>query len=207
MSEHVHDTGMRYDESYWNERYRSSQSVWSGNPNPQLVAEIADLRPGRALGVGCGEGADTIWLAGRGWEVVAIDVSGLALERGLSHHPSDLGTGVPRPPMPELFYAAEEVAGLLDDTSVVVVNEARPRPATTAEAFRSRSTTPFSWSPEERRTTSPKPDVDEAVSARAVRGAVLPPVTCMTTIEPFCAELSTWCAIGRHLVVGDGPRP
>jgi Methylase involved in ubiquinone/menaquinone biosynthesis len=186
-------------EDFWNERYRSSSRVWSGHPNPQLVTEIADLGPGRALDVGCGEGADAIWLAHRGWDVVATDIAGVALERGaqhardadpqaaahiewrqadllvgppepdsfdlvsaqfmqlpaaprarlfralvasvraggtllvVGHHPSDLATGVPRPPMPELFYDADDVAELLDDSWGVVVNEARPRPATTPD--------------------------------------------------------------------------
>ena len=46
-----------------------------------LVDEVADLPPGRALDVGCGEGADTLWLAGRGWQVLGTDVSQVALDR------------------------------------------------------------------------------------------------------------------------------
>jgi SAM-dependent methyltransferase len=41
--------------------------------------------PGRALDVGCGEGADAIWLASRGWLVVATDISSVALERAEQH--------------------------------------------------------------------------------------------------------------------------
>jgi hypothetical protein len=55
--------------------------VWSGEPNGSLVAEVAELEPGTALDVGCGEGADAIWLAQRGWEVTALDPSAVALER------------------------------------------------------------------------------------------------------------------------------
>jgi SAM-dependent methyltransferase len=67
--------------AFWDERYRSSNAVWSGDPNPQLVTEVTGLAPGRALDVGCGEGADAIWLAERGWSVTAIDISTVALER------------------------------------------------------------------------------------------------------------------------------
>jgi SAM-dependent methyltransferase len=69
----------------WDERYASTERVWSGEPNGALMREVADLRPGRALDVGCGEGADAIWLASRGWEVTALDVSEVALNRGRSH--------------------------------------------------------------------------------------------------------------------------
>jgi len=70
------------DEAFWDERYSSSDALWSGNPNPQLLSETSDLSPGRALDAGCGEGADAIWLAERGWQVTAVDLSAVALERG-----------------------------------------------------------------------------------------------------------------------------
>jgi SAM-dependent methyltransferase len=66
----------------WDERYRSHQErIWSGNPNAVLVAETSDLVPGTALDVGCGEGADALWLAARGWQVTGSDISAVALER------------------------------------------------------------------------------------------------------------------------------
>ncbi len=69
----------------WDGMYRERPKVWSGNPNPQLVAEARDLKPGRALDLGCGEGADALWLAEQGWTVTALDVSAVALERGAAH--------------------------------------------------------------------------------------------------------------------------
>lgn len=74
-----------FDERYWDERYGQADRIWSGNPNPQLVAEASDLPVGRALEVGCGEGADTIWLAKRGWQVTGVDISPVALERAAQH--------------------------------------------------------------------------------------------------------------------------
>jgi SAM-dependent methyltransferase len=65
--------------------YRSRPRVWSGRPNPQLVAEAAGLAPGKALDLGCGEGADALWLAEHGWTVTAVDVSAVALERAAVH--------------------------------------------------------------------------------------------------------------------------
>jgi len=68
----------------WEERYAGAQ-VWSGEPNRALLAYAADLPPGRALDLGCGEGADAIWLAERGWRVTGVDVSATALGRAAAH--------------------------------------------------------------------------------------------------------------------------
>jgi SAM-dependent methyltransferase len=70
--------------SEWDTRYAKQEQVWSGNPNGALVAEARTLSAGRALDVGCGEGADAIWLALQGWDVTALDVSQVALERGVA---------------------------------------------------------------------------------------------------------------------------
>ena len=76
---------MRFDGAFWNERYRSAHSLWSGKPNPHLVREADGLAPGTALDAGAGEGADAIWLARRGWRVTAVDISSVALDRAASH--------------------------------------------------------------------------------------------------------------------------
>ncbi len=64
----------------WDRRYSGDQ-LWSGRPNGNLVVEVTDLAPGRALDVGAGEGGDALWLAEHGWTVVASDISARALER------------------------------------------------------------------------------------------------------------------------------
>jgi 2-polyprenyl-3-methyl-5-hydroxy-6-metoxy-1,4-benzoquinol methylase len=69
----------------WEERYAGEQKVWSGNPNPQLVAEVSALTPGTALDVGCGEGGDVIWLAQQGWRVTGADFSANGLARAARH--------------------------------------------------------------------------------------------------------------------------
>jgi SAM-dependent methyltransferase len=71
-----------HGQAHWDARYGASERVWSGRPNHRLVAEVSGLAPGRALDAGCGEGADALWLAGRGWRVTALDVSPVALARG-----------------------------------------------------------------------------------------------------------------------------
>ncbi|WP_067812861.1 class I SAM-dependent methyltransferase [Actinomadura kijaniata] len=72
------------DATFWDERYADREQLFSGLPNGVLVAEAAGLPPGQALDVGCGEGGDAFWLAGRGWRVTAIDISRVALERAVA---------------------------------------------------------------------------------------------------------------------------
>ncbi|TWP38965.1 class I SAM-dependent methyltransferase [Leekyejoonella antrihumi] len=72
----------------WDELYSSEEQLFTGSPNGALVAEVSDLNPGRALDVGCGEGADAIWLARRGWQVASVDISQVAIDRA---HRADSG--------------------------------------------------------------------------------------------------------------------
>ncbi|MDX6276833.1 MAG: hypothetical protein QOJ72_961 [Nocardioidaceae bacterium] len=70
---------------FWDALYSERSTIWSGQPNAQLVAEAQPLSPGSALDVGCGEGADAVWLADRGWDVTAVDISTVAIERATQH--------------------------------------------------------------------------------------------------------------------------
>ncbi|MFF5216090.1 FAD-dependent oxidoreductase [Micromonospora sp. NPDC000442] len=85
VAEHRRQRETMFTEAAWEERYRSKPAVWSGRPNPQLVTEVSEVAPGRALDVGSGEGADAVWLAERGWQVHAVDISTVALERAAGH--------------------------------------------------------------------------------------------------------------------------
>ena len=71
---------MTANQADWDQRY-SGDVMWSGNPNGSLVHEVAGLRPGTALDVGAGEGGDAMWLADRGWNVTATDISQRAVDR------------------------------------------------------------------------------------------------------------------------------
>lgn len=66
---------------HWEERYGEEDRIWSGRANIRLVEVVSPLKPGCALDIGTGEGADAIWLAERGWRVVAVDISDTALKR------------------------------------------------------------------------------------------------------------------------------
>jgi SAM-dependent methyltransferase len=194
-----------FDGAFWDERYRSHSSLWSGKPNPHLVSETGGLAPGTALDAGCGEGADAIWLAGRGWRVTAVELSAVALQRAadnarrlgadadadaaadaaeriewvhqdlaswepgpvrydlvsaqylhllpeprqalfsrlaaavapggtlliVGHHPSDLQTTMPRPPILGLYFTGDDIASALDPGDWdIVTNAAAERTAT-----------------------------------------------------------------------------
>jgi len=202
MTEHTHDhtAAVRFDQAYWDERYNSVHALWSGKPNLHLIAEAADLSPGTALDAGAGEGADSIWLAGRGWRVTAVDISAVALDRGaahaaaagqevagriqwlrediltwapperayalvcaqymhlpteirrtvyarlaaavaeqgtlliVGHHPSDMGTTMPRPQQPDLFFTGDDLTAEFDSRDwVIVTNTVAAREATDPE--------------------------------------------------------------------------
>ena len=68
----------------WNENYASGELPWdTGLPEPLLVEFVtsAGLAPGRTLEIGAGTGTNAIWLAERGFDVLGVDVSPLAVER------------------------------------------------------------------------------------------------------------------------------
>lgn len=68
----------------WNGMYASGDLPWdAGRPEEELVAvvEAGVVRAGKALEIGCGTGTNALWLASRGFEVVAVDVAPLAIEQ------------------------------------------------------------------------------------------------------------------------------
>ncbi len=86
------------DTASWAERHAAAAMAWDTTPNPFVVAACRKLRPGRALDLGAGEGANSVWLAGRGWQVTAIDSGTVEVGRIQSHsallnHPVDAIVG------------------------------------------------------------------------------------------------------------------
>jgi SAM-dependent methyltransferase len=69
------------DRQQWNDRYASTDLVWTAEPNIFVARELAGMVPGRALDLGAGEGRNAIWLAERGWQVTAVDFSAVALAK------------------------------------------------------------------------------------------------------------------------------
>ena len=72
----------------WDARYAWVDDLW-GEANRFLVAEVAELQPGRALDLACGQGRNAIWLATRGWEVTGVDFSEVAVAKALARAERD----------------------------------------------------------------------------------------------------------------------
>ena len=70
------------DRAHWNQRYAGKDFIWTVDANRRLVAEVANLSPGRALDLAAGEGRNAVWLAEQGWTVCAVDFADLAIEKG-----------------------------------------------------------------------------------------------------------------------------
>ena len=79
----------KFDQDFWEQLWsktllEGADKVARRPPNAHLIAEAANLPPGRALDAGCGHGAETLWLAAHGWQVTAVDFSPAALAHGRS---------------------------------------------------------------------------------------------------------------------------
>ena len=69
------------DQHAWDARYAGDELIWTAEPNRFLVSEVADLPPGRALDLACGEGRNAVWLATQGWQVTGADFSAVGLAK------------------------------------------------------------------------------------------------------------------------------
>ena len=66
---------------FWNDIWSTMDHTFADH-DELLVKHTRDLKPGRALDLGCGSGGNAIWLAQRGWRVTAVDFSDVAIEKG-----------------------------------------------------------------------------------------------------------------------------
>ena len=74
----------RYRMPDWETAHRDSTPPWeTGKPADELVRLVEEgvLKPARTLEIGCGTGANAVYLARRGFELTAIDSSPTAIER------------------------------------------------------------------------------------------------------------------------------
>src|SRR5262245_12427030 len=72
------------DQAHWDSRYVRADTPWeTGHASTELQRVISEeqLAPCRAVDMGCGTGANAVWLAQRGFDVVGVDFSATAIER------------------------------------------------------------------------------------------------------------------------------
>jgi SAM-dependent methyltransferase len=83
---HNRDNSPEVEREAWNRKHGEAGLLFGAEPNRFLVAEVEGLAPGRALDLACGAGRNAVWLAERGWTVLGVDFSDVALEnaRGLA---------------------------------------------------------------------------------------------------------------------------
>lgn len=65
----------------WNARYSRPGFVYGTEPNDFLVAEASRIPSGRVLSLGEGEGRNAVYLAGLGYDVLAVDSSRVGLRK------------------------------------------------------------------------------------------------------------------------------
>lgn len=68
----------------WNAHYAAGELPWdTSEPDPNLVELVRSgvVAKGRVLEIGCGTGTNALWLASQGFEVLALDLAPLAVER------------------------------------------------------------------------------------------------------------------------------
>lgn len=77
---------METDRIKWNERYGGDEYFFSLGPSKFLAQSLelvtARVVGRRALDLACGEGRNALFLAQHGFEVTAVDIAELGLERG-----------------------------------------------------------------------------------------------------------------------------
>ncbi len=67
---------------FWDRGYKDLTVSTMGGPNHDVVELVAALPPlARVLDLGCGEGRNAFFLAGRGCEVTAVDISAAAISK------------------------------------------------------------------------------------------------------------------------------
>lgn len=71
----------------WNDRYATGQTPWdSGPPSIEMERVLHEhaIAPRRMLEIGCGTGTNAVWFAQQGFDVMAVDLVPLAIEKAVA---------------------------------------------------------------------------------------------------------------------------
>ena len=72
---------MRSDQERWDKKYKGKRFALGTEANPFLRKHIRLLPKGKALDIAAGEGKNAVFLAHRGFDVEAVDISKFALRK------------------------------------------------------------------------------------------------------------------------------
>jgi len=72
---------MKSDQKRWDERFRGKGFAFGKEPNPFLKKQIHLLPKGKTLDIAAGEGRNAVFLAQQGFDVDAVDISGVGLKK------------------------------------------------------------------------------------------------------------------------------
>ena len=73
-----------HDAEHFKRSYEAGEAPWDiGKPDFNLIHTVTTtpIQPCKTLEIGCGTGDNAIWLAQHGFDVVAVDVSSIAIEQ------------------------------------------------------------------------------------------------------------------------------
>ncbi len=73
-------------EEHFKKRYESGDTPWDiGKPDFNLIQTVTAMaiEPCKALDIGCGTGDNSIWLSQKGFQVIGIDISEVAIQKAI----------------------------------------------------------------------------------------------------------------------------
>ncbi|AEG60316.1 class I SAM-dependent methyltransferase [Desulforamulus ruminis] len=73
-------------EERYQKRYKAGDTPWAiGKPDFNLIQTVTamDIKPCKALDIGCGTGDNSIWLAQKNFAVIGIDTSDVAIQKAI----------------------------------------------------------------------------------------------------------------------------
>jgi len=72
---------IKLDQKRWDERFKGKGFAFGKGPSPFLKKHIHLLQKGKILDIASGEGRNAIFLARQGFDVDAVDISGVGLKK------------------------------------------------------------------------------------------------------------------------------
>jgi hypothetical protein len=69
------------DKAFWDSKYSVDEYIYTKEVNRFAKESLSDLAPGKMIDLAGGEGRNTVYFAGLGWQAENIDLSSVGLEK------------------------------------------------------------------------------------------------------------------------------